>query len=190
MQKHSSYFEGKLGLLHKLNGLESLYEVYKKNNKCGQVVKCPRRHFKFNTRSQVAKMFSKGEPISCFCLDNNYHDIHVEISIGDCLDMKKGDDDFAYLTFTYNIHDLFQYETGIHFCKFSLKDEVTTAKKKVLNFTDYALMLPYLNDDIFWEQYTLIYDDWEVLRCGRDEVKGQTRLCKYLYDDLINVRVY
>lgn len=191
MQKSASYFEGKLLLLHKLNGLESLYDRYKENKGYKDRVKRPPMYYTFSKRCTVLEWFSDGKPLSCFCLNNNYHEIHVSVGMSDCLDMKKEGDDFAYLTFRYNVIDSFICESGVQFCKFKKDEGVTTAKKELLNFTDYAVMLPFNEKNRkFSQQYTLIYSDWEVLICDEDYVKGKTALSHDLYDPILSGRVY
>jgi hypothetical protein len=196
MRNDSLYFEGKLRLLHKLRGLESLYDVYRQDGRnaidgiYSSHVSTTKMYHTFSTKAKVLEWFHGGNPLSCFCIDNDYHVIHVSVRMGDCLEMKKDDnEDFAYMSFTYNIHDLYDCETGVHYCKFRYQG-TATAKKSDLNFTDYALMLPFDRKGEFLEQYTLIYSDWEVLIGDENNVKGETPLSEELYTDLLNGRVY
>lgn len=190
MQKSTSYFEVKLRLLHKMNGLNSLYDKYKESNKYETRVQRPPMFYTFPRRDMVSKWFEAGKPMSCFCLNNDYHKIHVAVAIGDCLEKKSDGEDFAYLTFNYNIDNMFRVESGVHFCEFELVEGVTTAKKFDLNFTDYAVMLSFKNKGVYCKQYTLIYSDWEVLICETNNVKGRTPVSRDLYADLLSGRVY
>jgi hypothetical protein len=187
MQKSTSYFEGKLRLLYKMKGLDSLYDKYKESIELETRVRQPSMFYTFSKRKDVMDSFEVGKPLSCFCLDNNYHKIHVAVALGDCSENKKEGDNFAYLTFDYNVELWFRREVGVHFCQFKLMDEKpTTANKSSLNFTDYAVMLPFKNKGSFRNQYTLIYSDWEVLICEGDNVKGQTPVSCDLYKDVVN----
>ena len=187
MRKSTSYFEGKLRLLYKMQGLDSLYNKYKESIELEPRV--PRQlsmFYTFSKRKDVMDSFEDGKPLSCFCLDNNYRKIHVAVALGDCSEYKKEGDNFAYLTFDYNVQHWPRIETGVHFCQFKLMDEKpTTANKSSLNFTDYAVMLPFKNKGRFRKQYTLIYSDWEVLICEGDNVKGQTPVSWDLYEDFV-----
>ena len=187
MQKSTSYFEGKLRLLYKMKGLNSLYDKYKESIELVHRVQQPPMFYTFSKRKHVMDSFEDGKPLSCFCLDNNYRKIHVAVALGDCLENKNEGDNFAYLTFDYNVQIYFRREAGVHFCQFKLMDEKpTTANKSSLNFTDYAVMLPFKNKGTFCNQYTLIYSDWEVLICEGDDVKGQTPVSCDLYKDVVN----
>ena len=187
MQKSTSYFEGKLRLLYKMKGLNSLYDKYKESIELVPRVLQPPMFHTFSKRKHVMDSFEDGKPLSCFCLDNNYRKIHVAVALGDCLENKNEGDNFAYLTFDYNVQIYFRREAGVHFCQFKLTDEKpTTANKSSLNFTDYAVMLPFKNKGTFCNQYTLIYSDWEVLICEGDDVKGQTPVSCDLYKDVVN----
>ena len=169
MRNDSLYFEGKLRLLHKLRGLESLYDVYKQDDRnaidgiYSSRIYTAKMYHTFSTKAKVLEWFNGGNPLSCFCLNNDYHVLHVAVRMGDCSEMRKDDnEDFAYMSFTYNVHELCECETGVHYCKFTFQG-TATAKKSDLNFTDYALMLPFDRTGQFLKQYTLIYSDWEVL---------------------------
>ena len=168
MRKSTSYFEGKLRLLYKMKGLNSLYDKYKESIQYDTRVLQLKMFYTFSTREYVTESFQVGKPLSCFCLNNNYHKIHVAVALGDCLENKKEGDNFAYLTFHYNVEQMYRFEAGVHFCQFELDQEPTTANRSSLNFTDYAVMLPFKNKGTFCDQYTLIYSDWEVLICDSD----------------------
>jgi len=167
-----------------MNGLNSLYETYMESKGCEAKVNHSQMFWIFRSREMVKNWFQDGKPLSCFCLDNNYHEIHVAVALGDSSEMKEKDDDFAYLTFNYNVHVLPKRECGVHFCEFELVDRITTAKKSALNFTDYAVMLPFKKKERYMRQYTLIYSDWEVLICERHNVKGRAPVSRDLYDKI------
>lgn len=187
MRKSTSYFEAKLRLLYKMKGLDSLYDKYKESIELETRVRQPSMFYTFPKRKDVMDSFEVGKPLSCFCLDNNYLKIHVAVALGDCSENKKEGDNFAYLTFDCKVQQWFQRELGVHFCMFRLEDDKpTTANKSSLNFTDYALMLPFKKKGSFCKQYTLIYSDWEVLICEGDNVKGQTPVSCDLYEDVVN----
>ena len=78
-------------------------------------------------------------------------------------------------------------ESGVHFCKFTCSKKLTTAKKQDLKITDYALMLPYIQtrkDRVFQKQFTLIYSDWEVLRCDLESKKGLVSINNNNFNDI------
>lgn len=172
-----------------MKGLNSLYDKYKESIQYETRVRQLQMFYTFSTREYVTESFQVGKPLSCFCLNNNYHEIHVAVALGDCLENKKEGDNFAYLTFHYNVEQMYRFEAGVHFCQFELDQKPTTANRSSLNFTDYAVMLPFKNKGTFCDQYTLIYSDWEVLICDSDNVKGQAPVSIYLYEDVIGARV-
>jgi len=175
MRKDEQYRETKMRLLHKLVGIESIASSF--NDEEGD----DERHwFKgfhvYPSRDEVLSKFQKGEPLSCFCL--NKEDEHALVHVA-YKDQEKRDKTVSYLTFGYDISKVTN-DTGIEFCPFTIKQEknsvhaaVSRVEKDELrkDIASYALMLPYKTKngagDSF-QKYTLIYSDWEVLRCCGD----------------------
>lgn len=190
MRKNSSYFESKLRLLHKLTGLHFLQsQCFPKDNSRDWF----RGYYTFSNQATVRELFRKGKPLSCFCLDDNYHELHVAVLGRDeitHLDLVRSEAYIVYLTFTYNTNENFTSETGMNFCQFKLQDGVRCGKKSEMNVSDFAIMLPYIRGNEYIGQYTLIYSDWEVLLCGEDQQskKGQTPISKRLFESVMNYR--
>jgi len=188
MRKNASYFESKLRLLHKLNGLHSLQSEYFPNDKSRDWF---RGYYTFSNQATVRKLFRRGKPLSCFCLDENHHELHVAVLGGDDIPIEERlESSIYYLTFTYDTNKNFTSETGMHFCQFKLQEGVRCGEKAKMKISDFAIMLPYIRDTEYIEQYTLIYSDWEVLICGGKDQrpKGQTPICERLFESVMNFR--
>jgi len=64
---------------------------------------------------------------------------------------------------------------GVQFCNFKIAhkegtsdvDVKTVSKSEFKELVgDYALMLPYMKEGGFEENFTLVYHDWDVLECS------------------------
>ena len=178
MRKDVLYRQTKMRLLQKLTGIELLAGDYNDNN-------TERDWFKgyhvFQSSAEVMRKLMAGEALSCFCTtESNGNEVHVAFCGGE------NQEEISYLTIQYDVNDFTQTETGVHFCKFTLLQDDTTSrapmvrkmKKKDLKplICNYALMLPYMKKGMpFCQQFTLVYEDWEVLIIHNGEkVKGRT----------------
>ena len=125
--------------------------------------------FRYESLQCIIQRFNDGQPISCFQSKHCEKLFYVVFFAGNHAEI-------SYLTIESHTSEMYVQETGVQFCKFKIVQEystdhiaVKTAKKKeVMDMMDYyALMLPYnKKDNIFQRQFTLIYSDWEVLRCN------------------------
>lgn len=152
----------------------------------------------YRSRQEVMNRLQQGKPLSCFCLDGDKDskEVHVAFTQGE-----KRNVTVSYLTLMYDT-DCSRIETGMHFCSFYIKPAegsshqpmVTRIEKKELKPVDYALMLPYIanssassTDEDFFQQYTLVYSDWEVLRCTGGQVKGRVPLDEQLFRETLDL---
>lgn len=159
------YFSTKLGMIHKRAGLRFLNNEYriKANDDRYKGYHC------FSDKGEVQMRFDNGKPLSCFVLDGNFDQVHVAYhSKNGRYISNRGSGSVTFTTFKYSTSDLHYKEAGVHFCRFVQISDERTEKLDMLNITHYALMLPLLQprkDVPFQRQFTLIYDDWDVLRC-------------------------
>lgn len=180
LRRAVEYFVSKLRNLHIKEGLN-----YVKNEK--DPVKRGewfRGYHCFESKKVVHDRFERGQALSCFVLNNNYGEVHVAYRTNASC---RGGDDLYFATFHCSTLTLPVQESGVHFCKFTCSKELTTAKKQDLNITDYALMLPYIQtrkDRVFQKQFTLIYSDWEVLRCDLESKKGLVSINNNNFNDI------
>ena len=168
MRKNKEYFATKLTKLHKNAGLKFLGSAFYPTDNCGERNK---RYHCFPNQADVITRFEDGKPLSCFFLDDDFNKVHVAYNVvgTDC----------SYASFECLPSSLHTKESGVHFCKFKCIQEHSTAKKNELNITHEALMLPYIvparhHRVEFQKQFTLIYSDWDVLRCDLEELKGKS----------------
>lgn len=156
-------------MLHKRAGLKFLRYMFRSNDK--KVRNWYKGYHSFRNKHDVLNRFNEGKPLSCFVIDGDTSQVHVAYTHCD------RDYDITYATFTCSTSVLHKKEVGMHFCRFECINELTSARKQDLNITDVALMLPYIHtgDDIrFQKQFTLIYSDWEVLRCDLPTIRKGT----------------
>jgi hypothetical protein len=177
LRKNPQYFAGKLLILQQQRGLDIL--VRSENPSSVRY----RGYFVFPSIKAVKDRFQSGQPLSCFCLDENRSEFHVAY-----LTKKRkgkacqGGNDINYLTFLCRHGTLKTCETGVRFCRFDeLRDN--TKHKDAMNITDYALMLPYRKVGLpFQHQFTLVYSDWTVLTWASCE-KGHVALDYALFGE-------
>lgn len=194
MRKDQQYKETKMRLLHKFKGLELVSDSFDRLvGKSPEESKWFKGYHVFSSRTEVVERFMKGKPLSCFCLENNKAEVHVAFT-----EDEKRSSTISYLTFTYDTARS-TVETGVHFCLFNMQTEGCYSHKPaaVLNIkkgdlepkiVHCALMLPHLDpsvgdssrEDLF-DHYTLIYSDWEVLRCDGDVKKGRVTIDEQLF---------
>jgi hypothetical protein len=190
MRKDQQYRETKMRLLHKLHGIELLATSYKDESD-------ERHWFKgyhvYRTRAEVVERFQRREPLSCFSLNNETDKVHVAFTEGE----KRGKT-ISYLTVNYDT-TTFKEETGVQFCPFAIDTErgthnlmVTRITKEELRskISSYALSMPlivknssahFAEEDVS-NYYTLVYYDWEVLRCtDAHRKKGKVALDRPLF---------
>lgn len=187
MRKDQSYRETKMRLLHKLSGLDMLEVGYNDESDNDDLIWFKGFHV-FSSRNAAMDRLTGGRPLSCFTTSSNgneKHEVHVAF-----LDGGRKNHDISYFTFIYDPEQMHVQESGVHFCRFSCKQDatgnalVTTTTRRDLReqVVGYALMLPYIvnRSDAFHQQFTLVYWDWEVLLCndlrktkGRAVVEGR-----------------
>ena len=175
------YFVTKLRNLHIKEGLK--YVMKEKQPVKGR--EWYRGYHCFDSKKVVLDRFNTGEVLSCFVLNHDYGTVHV--AYRDAATCKGGGDDLAFASFTYSTISLSCQVSGVQFCKFHCSKESTTAKKQELNITDHAILLPYIQskrDRVFQKQFTLIYSDWEVLRCDGQGKKGIVSIDNRNFDNI------
>lgn len=184
MRTNCSYFEGKLRLLHQLKGLNALQ---------GTMIDSPsqrdwfRGYYTYSNKETILKAFSDGKPLSCFCLEHDFKTVHVAFSCSKDFKDHSDRNRIGYISFKVSLSWV-KHEAGLHFCKFTNTGQTSYSNKKTMKATNYAIMLPYILSGKFIQQYTLIYDDWEVLLCegpGRS-VKGHTPVCRELFEHFVS----
>lgn len=185
MRKDQQWRETKMRLLHKLVGLDFLGRNYSEQNKT------ERHWFKgyhvYGSRKEVETRFKRGRPISCFCMgtDAGVRTVHVAFKDKETRSSNTTNQTATISYLTYDIVDIVDgiktntRETGVHFCKFIPRENggfQSRFDQKALqsNIMGHALMLPYISDisddgsynsNGYGDLYTLVYSDWEVLRC-------------------------
>lgn len=188
MKKASSWYVAKLKLIHKQTGYDALRDAYKTS--------CPtkrdwfRGYFTFQSFVDVKQRFNRGQPLSGFLVDNDATRLNVAFNhnIASTMVQEEGHYDMFYITLKCVPSTMHMKETGVHFCRFEFDGVVHTARKRELNINNYALMLPYMHKDRrgipFQMQYTVIYYDWEVLRCDfPNNPKGLLSTKNRLFDN-------
>ena len=154
-----------MGLLQKLTGIDFLKSSFSASTTKRDWYKGV---FISSSMEEVVERFVMGKPISCFS-DKKEGVFHAPIYSG-CSNK------ISYLTIEAMPSQYFMRECGgVHFCTFQLRKVqntnnvlITTIKKDSLGemVNSYALMLPFKKSNVSFEkQYTLIYDDWDVLIC-------------------------
>ena len=191
MRKDQTYRQTKMRLLHKLFGIKFL---------CAQDNNTPDGerdwyigYHVYQSKLEVFDRVRVGKSISCFCTNNEEGEVHVAFYDG-----KGGNTTISYLTFLYNTTRCVVEDTGVHFCWFGFKcpdisknAQVTTVGKKDLrsSIVSYALMLPFIKENGGnLQQYTLVYRDWEVLRCEYAEhKKGHPGVEKSVFEHILGL---
>ena len=181
-----------MSLLHKFKGIELVSDSFDRldGNSPAEGQRFKGYHV-FSSRKEVVKRVMQGKPLSCFCLEHNKAEVHVAFT-----EDEKRSSTISYLTFTYDT-TCNTVETGVHFCRFDMQSEgryshqpavVSNIKRSDLEpkIVHCALMLPHLDpssvasdssteEDLF-DHYTLIFSDWELLRCDGDVKKGRVTI--------------
>lgn len=175
MRKDQQYRETKLKLLHKLKGLRMVGEYFKQGKE--GVRDWFKGYHVYGSKDEVIASLTKGEPLSCFVTKRATTEEVQEVHVAFTHDRSET---VSYLTIEYNTSTLFQQECGVQFCRFACKKDgannavVTHTLPADLQIVDYALMLPYHKKGFsFASQFTLVYEDWEVLRCTDAVKKGR-----------------
>ena len=183
MQSAVQYFMTKLRGLHKKSRFHSLKSAFTRSGETDY--DWYRGYYVFPSKDEILRRFNSGEPLSCFVLDNNYQRMHVAYNAEGNL---RGSGNMSYITFGYSTSTLHVKEIGVHFCKFSVHEDTSVARKQNLNITDFALMLPLLKPreggSLFQKQFTLVYWDWNVLRCDLPEKKGTASTKNKLFAEI------
>ena len=136
----------------------------------------------FASLDDVKRRFDNGQPLSCFVIDEDTTCVHIAYR-----NRNTDSSTVTYASFRSSTI-LHKKEAGVHFCQFMCTEEETTATKEDLKITDYALMLPYMKrraDVRFQKMFTLIYSDWEVLRCDLNNRKGTASTCNQLFEKVV-----
>ena len=190
MRKTQSYRETKMRLLQKLNVIEEVMNVsFGSDHHDDQERIWFKGYHVFTSKQEVVKRFLRGEPLSVFTLKGEKNKVHAAFSSGKRFTLQ-------YLTLEYDRTRLHIQETGAHFCQFRLENHTGTDGKShvsVVNSTNeelmdkveyHALMLPYSNVlETFQRQYTLVYSDWDVLKCTGPNDKGIPQAEKRVFTD-------
>lgn len=155
MRKSVEYLCGKLAVCHKRYGLRAIeqdikLETFRKKWK---------GHHIFANLAEITHRFHAGKALSCFSRSNEPNKVHVAF--------RHQGETIRYTSFSYNASSLTTCETGVHFCKFDWDENEDQIKEDEVKDSFGALMLgntPGAHHE-FQSQFTLIYEDWEVLLC-------------------------
>lgn len=184
-RKDQTYRETKMRLLQKLTGIEFLAMGYASDSD-------KRNWFKgyhvFRNLKDVEDRIATGQAISCFSTQEG---LHIAFHQGEAPDSNV----ISYVTVVYDNTDFHIQETGVHFCRFVLKGKsdsgtvpVSTKTKGEVqsSIINYSLMLPFKKKGHpFLQQFTLVYDDWEVLRCkDGQKTKGPAAIDNRVFADV------
>lgn len=189
MRKTQTFRESKMMLLHKCNGLDLLD---------GRINANGTRHWfqgfhVYPNMRDVLRRIVRGDPISCFSTSETETEVHVAFTEGEHRSTT-----VSYMTLSYDTTRNFAMDTGVHFCSFIPKKEhasrrvaVKRAEREELRsaVVGYALMLPRIHKQHPYvvkspaqgtvdeqHQFTLVYWDWEVLRCTDEgKTKGPVK---------------
>ena len=160
MRKDVTYLCGKLSVCHKRYGLRTLEE----DMRLETIRQTYKAHHIFANKNEIIHRFKTGKPLSCFHLKSESKKVHVAF---------RTDDKVKYTSFSYDPKDLPTCETGTHFCRFSWDQNEELIEKEKLEDSLGALMLGNTGDHVFQRQFTLEYEDWEVLLCySKCDAKG------------------
>ena len=170
MRTTQSYRETKMILLQKLTGVDFLSFTF-------DDVKGQRDWFsgiyKYHDEMEIVKDYVSGSPLSCFSGKEEDGMFYI------CF-FSRSNATISYLTLEAKPSDLFIKDCGAHYCVFKfMKDTdnkivVNTVEKGSLKelVGSYALLLPFLKQGRdFQKQYTLVYNDWDVLLCQEGHCK-------------------
>ena len=147
----------------------------------------------YSSQQDIITRFDQGRPVSCFRLDNSTTEVHVAYTEGE----RRGET-VTIMTFVFDPSTGFVQDTGSHFCKFWPKlnndggDNLTereVRKEIEQKMSSYAIMLPLIHAEgtAFDQRYTLIYHDWEVLRCDAPGgYKGRASLDHNLFENSLS----
>jgi hypothetical protein len=189
LKKASSWYVGKLLKMHKNAGFEAVRDAYKKTQ--SRKRDWYRGYVTFQSVADISQRFKSAKPLSCFLIGNDATRLCVSFKPHDRVYQdEESEDDLFYVTLTCKPSTMHIKETGVHFCRFEMDGVVHSAKKEEVNISNYALMLPYIQKERqgipFQMQYTLIYSDWEVLRCDLpSEPKGLSSSDNRLFNEMI-----
>ena len=133
--------------------------------------------FRYKDNDDIIKDLKSGwVPISCARSKQSQTSFHIFSSDGQEGYVK-------CITVEMISPELYIQKSGMHFCQFRLEkkrdDESLVEIKKIYKteledmVDGYALLLPYrTSDNDFESKFTLVYSDWEVLRCDIGTKKG------------------
>ena len=121
------------------------------------------------SEEKVQESFLGGEPISVFRWSED------DKNVFQAAFYTMESSEVSYVTMTTDAATMFKQVMGVHFCRFNMKKEeknrgrvevIKIRKKDLKRACDYGIMLPLkLNEGAFQLQYTVVYWDWDVLRC-------------------------
>ena len=197
-QKNQQYRETKMMGLHKNNGIELLFIGCNQSKGTRHWF---RGHHVYDSKTAVIDRFRAGKPLSCFCLEQS--EVTEEVHVAFTEEDKRGVT-VKYLTFRLqcNTRNRPVQDTGVHFSLFVLQTEekshvpkVTSKNINVLRseIVSHALMLPLVNTNpgshtqLFYH-FTLVYSDWEVLRCTiGGPKKGRAAVEKQVFEKMLEL---
>ena len=185
-RKDQTYRETKMRLLHRLEWIDRLSTFYNDGNTK------ERQWFKgyhvYKSKEEVIQRFRDQKTLSCFS-EGDDDMVHVAINVPG--QRRRGEDDYvSYLRIQYCSNIDIHQDTGVHFCKFELSEDVKRRKKIDLqpgSGLRYALMLPLLTDQkgSGYTRFTLVYWDWEVLTVKHfEKKKGRVGVENELFKDV------
>ena len=183
--------------LHKLNGIELLINGCKPSKGTRHWF---RGYYVYGSKRAVIDRFREGKPLSCFCLGQNEgREVHVAFTEDDTRGVT-----LKCLTFRLQCNTGSPVQdTGVHFCPFVLQTEENSKSPKTTlknidnlrsEIVSHALMLPYVNTNRgshtrLYHHFTLVYSDWEVLRCTNDgPKKGRAAVEKQVFKKMLELR--
>lgn len=195
-ERNQQYRETKMRGLHKNNGIELLFIGCNQSKGKRHWF---RGHHVYDSKTAVIDRFRAGKPLSCFCLEQS--EVTEEVHVAFTEEDKRGVT-LKYLTFRLQCNTRHVQDTGVHFLPFVLQTEekspfpkVTSEDINVLRskIVSHALMLPLVNTNpgshtqLFYH-FTLVYSDWEVLRCTiGGPKKGRAAVEKQVFEKMLEL---
>jgi hypothetical protein len=181
MRKTVDYLCGKLAVCHKRYGLRAIEQDIKLE---------PFRwkwkgHHIFANHDEIMDRFHAGKALSCFCRSNELDKVHVAFR-----HEETDKETIRYTSFSYNPSSLPTCETGVHFCRFECVGNLDQIEEEEVKDSLGALMLGNTSGahHVFQQQYTLMYEDWDVLLCyDHCDKKGFALPDRSLFNSLLEL---
>ena len=174
MRKSQLYRVSKLRLIHKRSGMKWLEQFGFSigHNHQGESRKWFTGYKEYSSEQEVKDLLSRGKPMSCFSLDGDHKRVHIAFKQKEtrCISV-------SYLTLECKKSPIVR-DTGTHFCPFEMTGTKLNKQRADMNVTDYSIMMPLACGKNSFTSclYTLIYSDWQVLRCSEDKGAGKGKV--------------